>query len=80
MRPKIVEIFRKDGAASFQVRNPVANPMVGLINQGATCYLNALLQSLFVVPEFRQLVLNLKFQPSVVQNSDEQKISVPYAG
>ncbi len=76
MRTKIVELFKKDGAASFQKRDPSASPFVGLINQGATCYLNALLQSLFVVPLFRRLVLSLGFQESVVHNPDEQAISV----
>ncbi|XP_058155761.1 ubiquitin carboxyl-terminal hydrolase 2-like isoform X2 [Dasypus novemcinctus] len=31
-------------------------PFVGLINHGLTCYLNALLQCLFVTPEFRDRV------------------------
>lgn len=30
---------------------------VGLKNQGATCYLNGLLQILFLTPEFRRLML-----------------------
>ena len=77
MRPKIIELFRKDGASSFRTRNPIASPFVGLVNQGATCYLNALLQSLFVMPRFRKLVLGLEFQASVLQNADEQAISVP---
>ena len=30
--------------------------LVGLSNQGATCYLNSLIQSLFMTPEFRNAV------------------------
>lgn len=33
------------------VRGPTK--LCGLINQGATCYLNSLIQSLFFTPEFR---------------------------
>ncbi len=29
------------------------NDFCGIINQGATCYLNTLLQTLFLTPEFR---------------------------
>eukprot|EP00767_Chilomastix_cuspidata_P002131 gnl/Chilomastix_cuspidata/2257.p1 GENE.gnl/Chilomastix_cuspidata/2257~~gnl/Chilomastix_cuspidata/2257.p1 ORF type:complete len:1446 (+),score=326.42 gnl/Chilomastix_cuspidata/2257:69-4406(+) len=32
---------------------------VGLFNQGATCYLNALLQTLFHITSFRQLIIEL---------------------
>eukprot|EP00792_Barthelona_sp_PAP020_P009524 TRINITY_DN3301_c0_g1_i2.p1 TRINITY_DN3301_c0_g1~~TRINITY_DN3301_c0_g1_i2.p1 ORF type:complete len:1417 (-),score=407.99 TRINITY_DN3301_c0_g1_i2:322-4542(-) len=42
--------------------------IVGLINQGATCYLNALIQSLYFTPEFRELVFKTP-APSVDHNS-----------
>lgn len=34
----------------------------GLINQGATCYLNSLIQSLFMLPEFRNSLYLSNFQ------------------
>lgn len=36
---------------------------IGLQNQGATCYLNSLLQSLFMIPEFRQELFSFNFDP-----------------
>lgn len=43
-------------------RKPVVkNPFTGLSNQGATCYMNSLLQTMFMTPEFRKGLYQWKF-------------------
>ena len=37
---------------------------VGLKNQGATCYMNSLLQTLFHTHEFRRAVYNMPLPPA----------------
>ena len=34
-------------------------PYVGLVNRGATCYLNCVMQSLFMIPEVRSAIYNV---------------------
>lgn len=38
---------------------------IGLHNQGATCYLNSLLQSLYMVPEFRISIYSFHFDRDI---------------
>lgn len=47
---------------------------VGLVNQAMTCYLNSLLQTLFMTPEFRNAIYRWEFTGS----EDEAAKSIPY--
>lgn len=47
---------------------------VGLVNQAMTCYLNSLLQTLFMTPEFRNAIYRWEFTGS----EEEAAKSIPY--
>eukprot|EP00796_Vickermania_ingenoplastis_P011535 gene11535-7955_t len=59
----------------------------GLVNQGATCYLNSLLQSLFHLSEFRAIIYNMPTREEADLNCGsslnmdrlKETISIPYA-
>uniref|UniRef100_A0A8C6PJX1 Ubiquitin carboxyl-terminal hydrolase 47 n=1 Tax=Nothobranchius furzeri TaxID=105023 RepID=A0A8C6PJX1_NOTFU len=47
---------------------------VGLVNQAMTCYLNSLLQTLYMTPEFRNALYNWEFEES----EEDPVTSIPY--
>ncbi|XP_053247019.1 ubiquitin carboxyl-terminal hydrolase 47 isoform X2 [Podarcis raffonei] len=47
---------------------------VGLVNQAMTCYLNSLLQTLFMTPEFRNALYRWEFEES----EEDPVTSIPY--
>uniref|UniRef100_A0A8C7XZB5 Ubiquitin carboxyl-terminal hydrolase 47 n=1 Tax=Oryzias sinensis TaxID=183150 RepID=A0A8C7XZB5_9TELE len=47
---------------------------VGLVNQAMTCYLNSLLQTLYMTPEFRNALYNWEFEDS----EEDPVTSIPY--
>ena len=44
---------------------------IGLKNQGATCYLNSLIQTLFMTPEFRYELFKWNFNPGLNGSPDD---------
>ena len=49
---------------------------VGLNNQGATCYMNSLLQALFHTPRFRRRLYNWTYKP---ERDGESEYCIPLA-
>ena len=50
-----VSIFGKVEKSESDEAEP-EKPLKGLQNQGATCYMNSLLQALYMTPDFRQMI------------------------
>ncbi|OWZ19499.1 hypothetical protein PHMEG_0006257 [Phytophthora megakarya] len=49
------------------------NAFTGLSNQGATCYMNSLLQSMFMTPEFRQGLYNWTCHAAKMVDEDKEE-------
>ena len=51
------------------------NKYIGLNNQGATCYMNSAIQTLYMTPEFRKSVLEWKYDEQV---HGQKEYSIPF--
>lgn len=55
-----------DSIVSYPASRPAGTadrcPFVGLSNQGATCYMNSLLQTLYMTPEFRSALYRWQYE------------------
>lgn len=65
-------ILEISGGGTSNAIVPISNNYVGLVNQAMTCYLNSLLQALYMTPEFRNALYNWEFD-----GVNESK-SIPY--
>ena len=48
---------------------------IGLSNQGATCYMNSAIQTLYMTLEFRKSVYDWRYKPEIHGNKD---FCIPY--
>ena len=64
--------LKKEGNVYFMDRGDYA----GILNQGATCYMNSLLQALFHTPRFRRRLYNWTYKP---ERDGESEYCIPLA-
>ena len=64
-------------SSSFFNFDDTAVGYVGLINQAMTCYLNSLLQTLYMTPEFRNAIYRWKYINNDAEEDDGKK-NIPY--
>ena len=63
-KDKSIEIYLPkphNNTNTKQHQNEKPSPYIGLYNHGNTCYLNSLMQTLFMTPIFRSSMLNWKY-------------------
>ena len=63
-RPRDWYLGKEDPAQSF----------VGLRNEGATCYLNSLIQGLFILPEVRALLFSFRARTSATRQGNLESL------
>ncbi len=63
--------------SDFKLAPKSETGFAGLSNQGATCYLNSFIQSLYMTPEFRKAVFNWRLPASKYDMHPRARASAP---
>lgn len=71
------ELLEPDFPSSFPAHKQPRSNFAGIMNQGATCYLNSLLQSLYMTPEFRNAVYRWDPASADVKEKDKDE-NIPF--
>jgi hypothetical protein len=61
-KDELAQTLRREGVAYFRSAAE-GGSCVGLLNQGATCYMNSLLQTLYMTQEFREYIFRWRYTP-----------------
>ena len=61
-KEELAQTLRREGVAYFRSAAE-GESRVGLLNQGATCYMNSLLQTLYMTQEFREYIFRWRYTP-----------------
>ncbi|XP_068965788.1 ubiquitin carboxyl-terminal hydrolase 47-like isoform X1 [Bombus flavifrons] len=73
--PNHSSVWGEDNNVDFKSLIKSETSYVGLVNQAMTCYLNSLLQALYMTPEFRNALYNWEY----VEGSEKDEAnSIPY--
>ena len=72
----IGSLMGEPAAAAAAMAQPETGGAVGLTNQGATCYLNSLLQTLFMTPEFTRELF--KWRLDAGATDEARALSIPH--
>ncbi|XP_076286396.1 ubiquitin specific protease 47 isoform X2 [Lasioglossum baleicum] len=68
-------VLEEDNNVDFKSSIRPETGYVGLVNQAMTCYLNSLLQALYMTPEFRNALYNWEYTG---ESEKDETISIPY--
>lgn len=64
-----IDISAQFPNGGYEWPSRAATGYTGLVNEGATCYINSMLQSLFCTNEFRRIIFNIGIEPEDANNS-----------